>query len=652
MRSLKEWTLRPRRLSSPTRHILLYLARVAMPAGQRVPAPDMSTIARFDDFLATQPSMVRLGFEALIHTFQQTARLRYGRSFTHLSPSSKMAFLNDLFDGSYPQRMLLRVLLTPLKVAHYDDPDLFAEAGCIYRTEPVREVEPRYLQRAQDGASFAAHETLEAEVVIVGSGAGGAALAAELAEMGLAVVVIEEGGYLRRQDFSGRPAEMMSAMYRDMGATVTLGNCSIPTPVGRCVGGTTAINSGTCYRVPPWVLHNWSHEEGLTDFTPEALDPYFQKVEQVLQVAPADLKYIGGIAAVMARGCEALGYTHHGPLLRNAPDCDGASLCVFGCPTDAKRSTNVSYIPLALRLGATLVYNARVTRILLEGGRATGVEAQTSAGRPLTVRASAVVLSAGALMTPTLLLRQNLANNSKQVGRNLSVHPALNMIGLFPQDSIRGYACIPQGYGIEEFHREGLLFEGVYMPLDIGAGGVTCFGPRYTEIMEAYEHIASFGFLIEDTSRGRVRLGPKGMPLMTYVLNDHDVAQLKRGLEILTRIFLAAGAETVLPLVPGFTEIRDQRDLERFHRARFHARDFELTAYHPLGTARMGLNPASSVVGPTHETHEVPGLFICDGSAVPSSLGVNPQLTIMALATRAAQFVARAVEQANAGAGG
>jgi choline dehydrogenase-like flavoprotein len=457
----------------------------------------------------------------------------------------------------------------------------------------------------------------------------------------VATVILEEGSYWRRRDFSGRPLEMFARLYRDRGFTATVGNCFIPVPMGRCVGGTTTINSGTCYRTPERVLRKW-REAGLSAFTAEEMEPYYARVESVLQVARAERRYLGGIADAIGRGCDALGLPRHGPLARNAPDCDGASLCCFGCPTDAKRSANVSYVPLALRAGANLYYNATVEQVLVEQGRAAGVVARTARGR-LTVRARAVALACGTLMTPALLLRQRLCNSSGELGKNLSLHPALAPFALFPRDAINGAMSIPQGYAIEQFHDEGLLFENVFVPPDMGAGALTFFGQRFTEVMEQYNHVAAFGFLIEDTSRGRVRLGPGGRPYMTYFMNDHDVARLKRGLEILFRVYLAAGAEVVFPMVPGFVEVRDQRDIDRFRRASFRARDFELTAHHPLGTARMGRDRRSSVVGPTHEAHDLPGLFICDGSALPSSLGVNPQVTIMALATRAAQFVARAV---------
>ncbi|MBI5479128.1 MAG: GMC family oxidoreductase, partial [Deltaproteobacteria bacterium] len=269
-----------------------------------------------------------------------------------------------------------------------------------------------------------------------------------------------------------------------------------------------------------------------------------------------------------------------------------------------------------------------------------GVEAACAGGGRLRVKARAVVVACGTLLTPVLLQRNGLCGRSGQLGRNLSIHPAIGVYAVF-DESLRGYDAIPQGYAVEEFHEEGILLEGGFTPLDYGAGAIMLLGHRYMELMSAYERLACFGMMIEDTSRGRVRPLPGSYrPLITYLLNDHDLARIKRGTEILCRIYLAAGARTVLPNVLGFDEITGEADLRRFREAKVAAHDFEITAYHALGTARLGVDPRSSVVGQDHQAHDVPGLYVMDGAAVPSALAVNPQLTIMALATRAAQQLA------------
>ncbi len=629
---------RARCFSSRDRRLLAALAGAAMPAGRIFPAAGDAAVTRLEEFLAPMPPFYARGYKALLLGLDGAALLRHGRSFLSLDDEERAALLEGWRTGDFARRTALRVLVAPLKAAHYNDPAFYRALGCVYEVKTPSQVEqPRFMRDRVLTPGDVAGETLECDVVVIGTGAGGAVVGRELAERGVAVVFLEEGDWYGRQDFNGRPVDMQKKMFRDMGATFTYGNCNIPIPMGRTVGGSTTINSGTCYRVPERVLRSWREGHGLADFSSETLDPYYSRVEQVLGVSEAKWAHLGGVARMIARGCDALGYKHK-PLRRNAPDCDGQGVCCFGCPTDAKRSTNVSYMPLALRAGATLVKGVRAEKVLVEGGRAVGVVARAGAGE-VTVRARAVVVACGALLTPVFLSGQGLANGSGQLGRNLSIHPATAVFALF-DEQLNGDRAIPQGYSIEEFHEEGILFEGAFAPLEVGAASLTQIGRRFTDVMEAFDRIACFGYMIEDSSRGRVRRSPSGKPLITYFLNDHDVARMKRGAEILSRVYLAAGAREVLPEVNGWDVLRNEADLARFRRAKVHARDFQMSAYHPLGTARMGVDPKKSVVGPDHQAHDVPGLYVVDGSAVPSSLAVNPQLTIMALATRAAEKLA------------
>src|SRR5262249_31207128 len=347
-----------------------------------------------------------------------------------------------------------------------------------------------------------------------GAGAGGAVVGKELAEVGLAVVMLEEGQYFTRKDFTARTLEMNRKLYRSVGSTLTLGNVGIPVPVGRSVGGSTTVNSGTCYRAPARVLRKWREELGLAEMTPDHLAPFYERVEDILGVAPAQAKHLGGAAEAIARGAQKLGYRHK-PLLRNAPECDGKGVCCFGCPSDAKRSTNVSYVPLALRAGAMLVTSAKVDKVLVESGRAVGVTARAAHGAArLTVRARAVVLACGTFYTPVLLLDNGLARVSGQLGRNLSIHPATAAMAWYDR-RLSGYGGIPQGYAIEEFHEEGILFEGATTPLDLGAASLPILGRRFVDLVESFDRVAMFGYMIEDTSRGRV-YSRNGRPLITY----------------------------------------------------------------------------------------------------------------------------------------
>jgi choline dehydrogenase-like flavoprotein len=625
-------------LSRAERRVALALAEAALPGiGGRMPGGGEATVARLDALLVKLGEPATRAARAGLWAAELWSLPRHGARLSALPLERRIRAVEAWSESpSRHERWALRALLTLVKSAHFDHPDTYAHVGCAYAPVGPRVVE-RAAWRSQvtDGAAVTEDLELACEVVVIGTGAGGAAAAYELARRGRAVLLLEDGAFYTRADFDGRPTTAYKNMYLGLGSTVALGNIAAPVMAGRGVGGSTTVNSGTCYRAPDGTLARWGEDHGLTMLAAEHLSPYYERVEAMLQVEVAPRAYLGGSARVIARGAELLGLAH-GPLMRNAPGCDGQGLCCFGCPTGAKRSTDVSYVPEALKRGAELVTGARVLRVNVREGRARGVTARLASGRTLEVRAEAVIVAAGTLQTPLLLADSGLCGRSGMLGKNLSIHPATKVMALFDEtiDMSRG---IPQSYAIDQYADEGLMFEGASAPLDVAAIAMPWVGRRFMEVVERYPNLATFGLMIQDTSRGRVRRGPGGSPLITYDLNEHDLRRMQRGIEVLSDVFLRAGAERVLPMAHGCEEIRDQADLERLRRTRLRAGDFEVTAYHPLGTCRMGTDPRRSCVGPDNEAHDVSGLFVTDGSAVPSSLGRNPQMTIMALALRAAE---------------
>jgi choline dehydrogenase-like flavoprotein len=625
-------------LSQAQHRTLVAVAEAALPAGRFLPAAGEATVRKVEGLLGRLPGALRRGLGGLLQTLDARSWLTERRPFARASLARRLAMLEDWRTGDPLRRLLLRAIVSPLKMAHFDDPALYQQLGCVYEATRGRETRPAYLRdrvHALDGDL-----AVECDAVVIGTGAGGAVVGRELVEAGLAVVFVEEGRYFDRSEFSGRSLDMQQKLYRRGGSTFSIGNVGIPIPLGQTVGGTTTVNSGTCIRTPDRVLARWRDELGLGELAPDRMGPYFDRVEAVLQVEAARAELLGGNGRVIARGCDALGFTHHGPLRRNAPACDGQGVCCFGCPTDAKRSTNVSYIPLALRGGAELFPGARVTRIIVEDGRARGVVATTLAGHVLTVHARTVVVACGAIMTPLLLGGQQLGTASGQLGKNLSIHPAAGCLAEF-DEQILPWRGIPQGYTIDELHDEGILFEGANVPLEMTMTATSLIGPDLIRLAEGFDHVATFGFLVEDTSRGSVH-EVRGQPVIRYWLQDQDVSHIKRAIDVLAQVFFAGGARVVHAPIAGFERLRPD-DLPALRRARIRPWDFDLSAYHPLGTARMGRDPASSVVDADHRVHDMDGLYVVDGAAVPTALGVNPQVTIMALATRAAEKIAQAL---------
>jgi len=638
-------------LSAGERRLLLALAEAATPAGRYVPAPDLDTVARVEALLSNFGPKALSSYGHMLRATDLAAVPLTGHRLCKLSVEKRQAILERLLSAS-PTHWMTRGATAPIKVAQVRRPGVHEGLGAPREASlPLAEASPRYMERVMDANDLDGDEEMEVDVVVVGTGAGGAPMAKALAARGHAVLMLEEGDYFTRKDFTGRAIEMQLKLFRHeltiaWGAALS-GVSAIPVPIGMTVGGTTTINSGTCYRPPAELLRRWRFEHGLTDLDQASLEPHMRSVEAMLQVAPAQDSVLGGCARVVGRGAERLGWAH-GPLPRNAPECDGQGVCCFGCPTDAKRSTNVSYVPAALEQGAFLYKGARVETVLVEGGRAVGVVAKASRGgdAKLTVRAKAVVLACGTLHTPALLMRNGLLSGSTELGKNLTLHPASHAWARF-DERIDGWSGIPQGYGVEEFLNEGIRFEGAFVPLELAAAGLARVGTSWTEIMDHFDEMACFGFMIADTSRGRVTLAKDGSPSMRYVLNDTDRRKVIRGHALLAKLFPAAGAQTVYPGLMKHSVIRDQADIDRLERDGMRslaARHLDLTAYHPLGTCRMGADPRRSVVGPTQEAHELSHLFIADGSVVNGPLGVNPQITIMSLSERASAFVEQRVE--------
>jgi choline dehydrogenase-like flavoprotein len=482
---------------------------------------------------------------------------------------------------------------------------------------------------------------LTPDVVVIGSGAGGAVVATYLAEAGMSVVVLEEGEHATSADFDGPMFCRFQRFCRDNGTTQVWGKPPIPLPLGKVVGGTTVVNSGTCFRAPDRVLERWAGEFGIAGARADELAAHYAPLEDFLNVRPVPWELLGPNGMAAHRGAVALGYSG-GPLLRNIADCHGCGQCAFGCPTDAKQAMHVSYLPRAQRAGATIVSRCRVDRVLVEDGRAYGVTATLLGpdGRhrgTLKVIADDVVVSAGAVNTPVLLHRSDVPDPSGQTGRNLRVHPATGVGGIFPE-TLRNWKGTLQSYYIDEFFdSHDLMFEATTTVPGIGAGSLPGIGALAMNELARIGNLATLGFYVSDTSRGRVWTLRNGRPLITYRLNELDARRMFTGTRIAAEVLLEAGATSVYPGIPGIDSIQSRSDLDALRTRTPRAEHLKLTAFHPMGTVRMGADPSGSVVAPNGAHHATERLWVADASTFPTCVGVNPQMTIMAFAKSTAE---------------
>jgi choline dehydrogenase-like flavoprotein len=487
-------------------------------------------------------------------------------------------------------------------------------------------------ERIKRGAELKAIRTVRADACVIGTGAGGAVVAKELAEGGMDVVMLEEGERFTSDDFTARPREMTSLLYRDAGQVATVGNPPIVLPLGKAVGGTSLVNSATCFRTPEPVLEMWGERFGLEGMSAQELDPFFRRVERESNVAQVPPEIAGRNSEVVKRGADALGWSGDF-VFRNAKGCVGSGVCNFGCPTSAKQHVGQTYVPLAWDAGATTWTGCRATKIARDG---RSVEARTSGGGALRVECDLTVIACGAIHTPLLLRRNGLGLDSGELGRNLAIHPATAIRALFDEeiDMVHG---VPQSFYIDEFADEGIMFEGAAGPPDYAAMSLPFSREKHRDLMLRYRDMSQFGLMVSDTSRGEVR-ERAGAVEIRYDLNAEDTATFKRGIELLAELYWAAGARTIYPPIESVGELHDG-ELEPLRRLDLRPHQLVLMAFHPLGTARADARPANGVVDADLKLHGSEGVYVADGSVVPSSIGVNPQITIMALATRLAYHV-------------
>ncbi len=478
----------------------------------------------------------------------------------------------------------------------------------------------------------------ECDVLIVGSGAGGAVAAATLAEAGLDVIVLEAGGSFNRENYPDDPLEAIATLYRDGGLTVADGRPQIPIPVGRTVGGTTVVNSGTCFRAPQPVLDDWRNRFGI-DWSGD-LDPAFAEAEQFLRVTPLDPERMGRNGQLAMEGAAALGASG-GPISRNAGNCVQCSSCPFGCAIDAKRGMQVSYLPRAVAAGARLRSGVEARRVLVEGGRAVGVQctARDSVGRPrpYTVRAGqATIIAGGALGTPELLLRSGLGG--RQVGRNLHIHPAC-WVGARYEEEVRGWDGVMQSYYVDQWDPQRILLEATFTPLAFGGAWLQGTGREHQRAMLNFGHMGSIGVHLSDESAGRIRLANDGSLRASYKLTNEDADRLAFGIARAAEVHFAAGATEVYPNVARAGVLTPNR-LAEFESTSFQPSELRLEAFHPMGTARIAPE-STGVCAPDGSVHGTNNLYVADASLFPTSVGVNPMMTVIAFADRIASKLAQ-----------
>ncbi len=497
----------------------------------------------------------------------------------------------------------------------------------------------------------------EYDVCVIGSGAGGSVIAARLAAAGRSVAVLEAGAACNPAEYPRIERDAQSAMFAGRG-TLTTSDASIALLAGATLGGSTAVNWMTCLPPRPEARREWADATEDPTLLGAEFDRALSEVSRRLDVGTAESD-VRGSNDVIRRGCRALGYVEGRDwsiLPRNARGCRSrCGFCVFGCPYGARRGAYETYLADAVAAGARIFASTTVDELVVERGRAREVRATyRESGRsfPVRIRAPAIVLAAGALETPAILLRSGLS--SPGIGRGLRLDPTTAVAGEFPT-SVRPWDGPMQTVAVVRFQAtdpgaHGPWIEAAPTHPGLAAAALPWEAPGpYRRRLERLDRVATPIVLVRDVGEGRVRLGPDRRAMFDYTLTRGDRSHLAHGIVQAAWILRAAGATRISSLHTPPLEVGDGRGpisraqfdefTEEVERRGIRASAIALFSAHPMGSARAGTDPRSCAADPTGRVYGAEGLWIGDGSILPSAPGANPMISIMAFAHRTADRI-------------
>ncbi len=472
---------------------------------------------------------------------------------------------------------------------------------------------------------------LTTEILVVGSGAGGAVTAAALAEGGREVLLLEEGPNVDTSRIATNSPDAISLLYRNGGMTPMLGRQSIAFVEGRCVGGSTEINSGFWHRVPMDAYGRWQANVMLADFTPSIMEPYFDRLEADLCVSRMDAERVPRSSVVFREGIERLGWSY-----AEVPRCQSGSDSPF--TTGAKQSMQRTYVPRALRAGAQLLADCKVTRLRHENGRVSGVlvdQATRDGRRRFEIHADTVFLSCGAIQTPALLRRSGIKTN---VGDSLSTHPMIKAAALFDDDMDAHESVLPV-YQVKQFWPTitigGAVCSPGFLAMILGDNW-----SAYQPAMRDWARMAAYYAGTRGMGRGSVRAlrGVEDGVVIRYQLSKADQQNLSVGLAHLGEILFAAGARAVYPSVAGAPILRSAEQCRGLSKQPIPLAAMSLSSVHAFSTCPMGENPDLCATDSFGKVRGFRNLFVNDASLIPDAPGVNPQGPTMAIAWRNSEY--------------
>lgn len=478
---------------------------------------------------------------------------------------------------------------------------------------------------------------LEADYVVVGSGAGGATAAVTLARGGAEVALVEAGAWRDPEHYPSSTYGAMRDLFDDWGAQVTRGRALWPIVQARTMGGTTVINSAICVRTPGDIFEQWQRERGVGgDAMAERVWKAQDRVEKELCVEEVPAHARGHSNRLAMLGAETSGYESHW-IKRYVKGCEGTGQCLQGCRKLRKQSTNLNYVPEVLEHGGHVVSSAPVERVIFEGRRAVGVEGrfvhprERRAGARFTIRArKGVVIAASVTHSPIILMRSGVKNRA--LGQGFRAHPGTGVFGVY-DDPVDMNTGATQGWASTAFRKEpGLKLETLSIPFEMVASRLAGGGVELMQRLAEYRHICMWVHAVRAESVGTVKRGLFGKPVVKYTLDREDMHRFREGMHLVAKTHVAAGCKKLILGIYGMPYSIEPDQVDMLADAPLDPRAYIAILSHLFGGCMMGTDPSTSVTDGSGRVHGYEGLVVADASVIPSNLGVNPQHTIMGLA--------------------
>ncbi len=507
--------------------------------------------------------------------------------------------------------------------------------GIIYGTLDFKSRKERYQLIDRDVLEYC-------DVCVIGSGAAGAVLAKKFQDAGRSVILLEKGGYLEGEDMNQRDEDMVPLLWKNSGANLT-DDLRIAIAQGSCLGGSTIINDAVCFETPDIVRKQW-RAMGV-DISDKEWDEATKEVSDAIHISRVRDDELGNNSLMLKKGCELMGFKKHYQNRRNSFNCMQCGLCHLGCHYGTKQDMRETYIHRALNnpnSNIRIYCNCSVEKITHSDDAVDGVEGNflDRTGNivyKIRVNARLVIVAAGAIASTYLLQKNSIAQG--RAGKGLALHPSPFILGDFPYE-IRGIQGIPMTYTLHDFGVTngvpdmGFLIEGIFLPplqfsmlLPVSSG-------QHEELMKRYNHYTMAGVLVRDGSNGEITLTDLGFPRVTYSLGIKELENIAKGAEIIARMWFKLGATRIITSHINKQILNSEKEIPELTNAiKNDSKNLLLGSAHPQGGNRIGNDPNNCVVDSNGIVYGFKNLCVCDASVFPTAVGVNPQLTVMCLAT-------------------